>query len=860
MSRAIPAPKTGYGRGKPGATPNRVVTLSGPSSGVVGVASADFTLGISGGALTGNLVVTPTSLGGTCVPATVTLTVGVPSGTFTFTPSSTGAKTLIITNSSAGVISNPSPWAYTSIPAAATALTWTYPSSGAIGVASADFTVTANGTLASAVVVSPSYGAGDGYFTPSTITLTSAVLSGTFTYTPATAGTKTISISNNGGLTNPAAIAFGVGGSTWGFYEPVTTFDTRFGLGVDSSGLTTLAKDASARYVYVRNGGNDSNSGLSHTQAKATLLAGFNALRHGYGDWLLVASGSSFAEGFIAVGTRSGISAAYPTVVTTYDGTGDASGLRAGTFTYATNPSDTVIDLSGANQYLYFENGRCAKPLATQSSPGTAHGVGGLSRSDGADQYWMFYNWTFTGCHLSFQGDYLADFDQTFNVTGNLTAGSPNMTGVSLVGGSTPVAGSVINGRGPTSGIPAHTTIVSWTPGTSTLVLSSNATENRTAQYANCHATKYYLMGLIFRRCVFAHAYSTGGGHSQGMYLGPVDGATIEDCVFYHNGYIGARNALADITMSANFTGTTGSGKALTTTGGTINCSATNGSPTLTGVTLTSGYLEAGNSITGTGVPGGTTVSSINSSISPNIYKHNAYFSTSTHNTIFRRNVSAHGSATGLQLRGGGQCSDNVFASNPINLSLGSGDNYNYARNTGVPISGGHNVIIGSADIDVGTARSFGITYRNTVTGNQSKTIICKYGGSGGPYNVQPFTATSLFDTQPTIVNFADSIVYDWPGSVSLSSWVGDTQNVPYPGQMTWNLTGNVSGGDSTWNSFGSGNVTSGAYPDPDRTIASYATANGYASEQALWDYMILHPEVNWAQSMATYFRAGFGV
>ena len=92
--------------------------------------------------------------------------------------------------------------------AAATAYTLTGPSSGSSGVASSAFTVAANGSLSANVVITPSDGGNGGTFSPTTVTLTSAATSGTFTYTPASTGSKTISTTNNGGLTNPASVTY----------------------------------------------------------------------------------------------------------------------------------------------------------------------------------------------------------------------------------------------------------------------------------------------------------------------------------------------------------------------------------------------------------------------------------------------------------------------------------------------------------------------------------------------------------------------------------------------------------------------------------------------------------------------------
>lgn len=92
----------------------------------------------------------------------------------------------------------------------ATAISLTGPSSGVNGVASTNFTVGANGAITGSVVVTPSAGAGGGSFSPTSVTLTSGSPTGTFTYTPASVGSKSIAVTNNGGLTNPAAVTYTV--------------------------------------------------------------------------------------------------------------------------------------------------------------------------------------------------------------------------------------------------------------------------------------------------------------------------------------------------------------------------------------------------------------------------------------------------------------------------------------------------------------------------------------------------------------------------------------------------------------------------------------------------------------------------
>lgn len=91
---------------------------------------------------------------------------------------------------------------------AATAVTLIGPTSGNVGVASTNFTVGANGAITGTVTVTPSDSGGGGTFTPTSVNISSGTPTATFTYTPATNGVKVISVTNNGGLTNPASINY----------------------------------------------------------------------------------------------------------------------------------------------------------------------------------------------------------------------------------------------------------------------------------------------------------------------------------------------------------------------------------------------------------------------------------------------------------------------------------------------------------------------------------------------------------------------------------------------------------------------------------------------------------------------------
>lgn len=146
--------------------------------------------GLTGAAVTGTSIVNGTQV------ATLTVTTSTTNtgGTLTFSDSLDAAT------APATVLAN------------ATTYTFTGPSGGGVGAPSTNFTVAfaASTAFATNVIVTPSDGGGGGAFTPTTVTLTAdtAAASATFTYTPATSGVKTLSVTNNGGLSNPSNLSY----------------------------------------------------------------------------------------------------------------------------------------------------------------------------------------------------------------------------------------------------------------------------------------------------------------------------------------------------------------------------------------------------------------------------------------------------------------------------------------------------------------------------------------------------------------------------------------------------------------------------------------------------------------------------
>jgi hypothetical protein len=171
-------------------------TLTGPSSGMLGAASTNFTVSPNG-TFTGTITITPSG-GGLSSPITLTFSGSSTPQTFTITPTAAGTVTLTPTNS--GGLTNPSAPIYAVL---ASAYTFNGPSSGVVNVASTNFTVTPNAIYTGTVTITPS---GGGLSSPIILTWSSSSAAQTFTITPTATGTVTLTPTNSGGLSNPSAL------------------------------------------------------------------------------------------------------------------------------------------------------------------------------------------------------------------------------------------------------------------------------------------------------------------------------------------------------------------------------------------------------------------------------------------------------------------------------------------------------------------------------------------------------------------------------------------------------------------------------------------------------------------------------
>lgn len=139
-----------------------------------------------------------------------------------------------------------------------------------------------------------------------------------------------------------------------------------------------------------------------------------------------------------------------------------------------------------------------------------------------------------------------------------------------------------------------------------------------------------------------------------------------------------------------------------------------------------------------------------------NIFRHNVYIQTNIDgeagctDVVAIGNITARASASGLMMRTGGICEDNLFIQNPIGLQFGQ---------TGGPTSTGsvrNNVFLDSRDISNTTKRGLGMNISSTDGAVVSGNVLAHQ--RSGTDNVQAIGVDGTYRN----LTISDNIVYDW--------------------------------------------------------------------------------------------------
>jgi hypothetical protein len=203
---------------------------------------------------------------------------------------------------------------------------------------------------------------------------------------------------------------------------------------------------------------------------------------------------------------------------------------------------------------------------------------------------------------------------------------------------------------------------------------------------------------FILRNNAFYGSWATTG-HVQGAFVDNVANITLEDNVFWHNGWMVGANR-DDPIASGGLTG-------------------------------------------------------------DEVFRHAFYLQNDTTNSIVRRNLIADGPADGGQYRGDSTVTENLYIDNPMAVALGGGTNYNIVRPNGVALEFAYNAILGDADITSSFPRGEGVSSQNGTSGSSvHNNLIARSRNPAGP-NVWAFGTGALFD-QPSYMSYDRNVVYKW--------------------------------------------------------------------------------------------------
>ena len=160
------------------------------------------------------------------------------------------------------------------------------------------------------------------------------------------------------------------------------TWDDSVGAGVDAAGFANLPLRAGARRLFVNSASGSDAAGCAGAVSPATPLKSIVAARDcitilaGAGDQIMIAEGTSYAEGLPNFDRRFGYSPVYPTAIQSYDPADPLNEARHGRATGARRPK---VNTAGNDQSILCCSVEGANNLAIRGldiDPGDKPGMG----------------------------------------------------------------------------------------------------------------------------------------------------------------------------------------------------------------------------------------------------------------------------------------------------------------------------------------------------------------------------------------------------------------------------------------------------------------------------------------------------
>lgn len=260
------------------------------------------------------------------------------------------------------------------------ALSLVGPVLGRESVQSSDFYASLSGDLSGTVVVTPSDGGAGGTFSPSTVSLSTGSPTGTFRYTPpAGAATRTISTTNDGGLSNPASISFVVQSAN-APKNPNNLFRTRYVTTANlARGSTSEASAVLKTFIFGPGAAASIIEAAGTSTASASGASLFTAAAAASGLGTASGSGAASASG---VAASAGLSTASAVGVAGISGAASAAGTSTASFIGVVGTSGAAS--SAGTSTASFVGASTVSATASTAGIGVASGVGAANVSAAA--------------------------------------------------------------------------------------------------------------------------------------------------------------------------------------------------------------------------------------------------------------------------------------------------------------------------------------------------------------------------------------------------------------------------------------------------------------------------------------------
>lgn len=211
------------------------------------------------------------------------------------------------------------------------------------------------------------------------------------------------------------------------------------------------------------------------------------------------------------------------------------------------------------------------------------------------------------------------------------------------------------------------------------------------------------------------------------------------------------------------------------------------------------------------------------------MFNHGCYVQTTTTGAVVRNNIFSRSSATGIQMRTGGECSGNFFVQNPIALTFG------FVLGGSLPVAGGvsgeikNNFFLEGNDMSATSPRGVGISLGNILKASVHDNFFAnRISLAHGSIEVDCGNGIGVADQGLTIAN---NIFWKWQPAISFT-------------------------GSCAPRVVQSGNVSAGVFPKPDQVLASYD--KDFFAQARKQSRLSWNPKYT-AVECLKFFKAGFG-